>query len=308
MMDAASRGARFLSLLPREMAAEIWALSGGQKHFWERLQELRLRVMGRSSLVFGNRQRVLSAHLEPLEMEELLLRLCGGSLYAYEECIAKGYLPYEGGIRIGVCGRARYERGEMRGVCDIFSLVIRFPHAPPALAEEAVLRAFLRARQGLLIYSSPGVGKTTALRALALSLGRADAPMRVVVIDERMEFPPEEYRDATVDILRGYRRAEALQIAHRSMNPEVVILDEIGGREEAEALASLLRGGTLAVASAHAASYADLCRRGALRPFFEAEAFDAFLGIKRENGHIVYEEISDQIKERRNAECCASLV
>jgi hypothetical protein len=37
------------------------------------------------------------------------------------------------------------------------------------------------------------------------------------------------------------------------------------------------------------------------------EAFDAFLGIKRENGHIVYEEISDQIKERRNAECCASL-
>jgi stage III sporulation protein AA len=86
-----------------------------------------------------------------------------------------------------------------------------------------------------------------------------------------------------------------------------VILDEIGGREEAEALASLLRGGTLAVASAHAASYADLCRRGALRPFFEAEAFDAFLGIKRENGHIVYEEISDQIKERRNAKCCASL-
>ena len=308
MMDAASRGARFLSLLPPPMAAEIWALSGGKNRFWERLQELRLRVMGRSSLVFGNRQRLLSSRLELSEMEELLLRLCGGSLYAYEECIAEGYLPYEGGIRIGVCGRARYERGEMRGVCDIASLAIRFPHAPPAVAEDAVLRAFMRARQGLLIYSAPGVGKTTALRALALSLGRGDAPMRVVVIDERMEFPPEEYRDATVDVLRGYHRADALQIAHRSMNPEVVILDEIGGREEAEALASLLRGGTLAVASAHAASYADLCRRGALRPFLAMEAFDAFLGIKRENGHIVYEETPDQMKEGRDAECCALLV
>ena len=188
------------------------ALSCGQHRFWERLQELRLRAPGRSSLVFGNRQRVLSARVDAGEMEALLLCLCGGSRYAFEECISEGYLPFEGGIRIGVCGRARYEGRELRGICEISSLVIRFPHASD-VAAIPVLEAFSRAGRGLLIYSAPGVGKTTALRALALALGRKNPPMRVVVIDERMEFSPEEYEDATVDILRGYHRPLALQIA-----------------------------------------------------------------------------------------------
>ena len=295
------------SLLPREMAAEISALSCGQHRFWERLQELRLRAPGRSSLVFGNRQRVLSARVDAGEMEALLLCLCGGSRYAFEECISEGYLPFEGGIRIGVCGRARYQGRELRGICEISSLVIRFPHASD-VAAIPVLEAFSRAGRGLLIYSAPGVGKTTALRALALALGRKNPPMRVVVIDERMEFSPEEYEDATVDILRGYHRPLALQIAHRSMNPEVVILDEIGGREEAEGLSSLLRGGTLAVATAHAASLSDVYARGALRSFLERGIFDVFLGIKREEGRVVYNISCEEEKLGETKECCAILV
>ncbi len=305
--SAAERGTRFLELLPRETAAEIAALSGGQHRFWERLQELRLRAMGRSALVFGNRQRLLSSALNAEQLEEVLLRLCGGSRYAFEECICEGYLPYEGGIRIGVCGRARYEGRDLRGVCEIFSLAIRFPHAPVA-AIAPVVQAFSRAKRGLLIYSAPGVGKTTALRALALALGRRDSPMRVVVIDERMEFPLEEYRDATVDILRGYHRPLALQIAHRSLNPEVVILDEIGGREEAEGLSSLLRGGAIAVATAHAASLEDLYARGALRSFFEREIFDVFLGIRREEGRVVYNISRGKETSGENRECYAILV
>lgn len=285
---ATERGARLLSLLPHGIAAEIAALSCGQHRFWERLQELRLRAPGRSALVFGQRQRPLSSRMDAAEMDALLLKLCGGSRYAFEECILQGYLPFEGGVRVGVCGRARYEAGELRGICEISSLVIRFPHAPCA-AQIPVLEAFSRAKRGLLIYSAPGVGKTTALRALALALGRRNPPMRVVVIDERLEFSPEEYADAAVDILRGYHRLSALQIAHRSMNPEVVVLDEIGGQAEAEGLSSLLRGGAIAVATAHAASLADVYERGALRSFFEREIFDVFLGIRREEGRVVYD-------------------
>lgn len=306
-MDTAARGVRFLSLLPQRMAAEILALSGGQNRFWERLQELRLRAAGRSALVFGNRQKPLSSRIDAVEMEALLLRLCGGSRYAFEECICEGYLPYEGGIRIGVCGRARYEGRDLRGICEIGSLVVRFPHASE-MASVSVLEAFSRATRGLLIYSAPGIGKTTALRALALALGRQKPPMRVVVIDERMEFSPEEYEDATVDILRGYHRPLALQIAHRAMNPEVVMLDEIGGREEAEGMASLLRGGAIAVATAHAASMEDLYLRGALRSFFDMEIFDAFLGIRRENGRVVYDAAFGKMTLGENAGCYAMSV
>ena len=157
--------------------------------------------------------------------------------------------------------------------------------------------AFRRTRRGLLIYSPPGVGKTTALRALALALGQQKPPLRVVVIDERLEFFPEEYRDGGVDILRGYRRDAALRIAYRSMNPEVILMDEIGGPEEAEGLSALLRGGAVTVATAHAKTREDLFMRGALRPFFERRIFDVFLSLKRENGVVVY-DIEEETKEK----------
>lgn len=288
-MKAAAEGrAKVLELLPRALSAELYMLGGGRSAFFERLEELRLRAPGKCSIVLGGAHRALQTRLTPADLEGVTALLCGGSRYAYEECIASGYIPFESGIRIGVCGRARYEGEVMRGICEIGALVIRFPHPHPEM-EGMLADAFFGARQGLLIYAPPGAGKTTALRALARFLGTRVPPMRVTVIDERLEFCPEDYEDATVDILRGYHRAEALEIAYRSMNPEVVMLDEIGAEGEARALSALLRGGMRTVATAHANGREDLCRRGVLRPFWEQGCFDVFLGLKRENGRIAYD-------------------
>ena len=288
MNGSAEGRARIFELLPRELSAELYMLSGGRSAFFERLEELRLRAPGKCSAMIRGEHRPLKARLTPEVLEGLTASLCGGSRYAYEDCIASGYIPFEGGIRIGVCGRARYEGAVMRGICEIGALVIRFPHPHPEMAR-ALADAFFEARQGMLIYAPPGAGKTTALRTLARFLGTRVPPMRVTVIDERLELCPEDYRDATVDILRGYHRTEALEIAYRSMNPEVVMLDEIGAEDEARALCALLRGGARTVATAHARDREDLYRRGALRPFLEQACFDVFLGLRRENGCISYD-------------------
>lgn len=278
---------RLFSLLPIGIARELWSLSCGRVDFLLRMEELRLRAGGRCAAVIAGVQRPLCRAVSPAEMEEFVCRLLGGARYAYEDCIAEGYLPFDGGIRIGLCGRARYEGDRMTGVCEIGSVVIRFPHAS-VLADPTLLLAMESARQGLLIHSPPGAGKTTALRTLALWLGRMDPPRRVVIVDERMELAPEAFIGATVDVLRGYRRVQALQVAHRCLNPEVVMIDEIGGEEEAEGMAALLRGGAIAVATAHAASREDLMSRGVLRPFFRLGVFDTLLGIKRAGASFVY--------------------
>lgn len=278
---------RLFSLLPIGIARELWSLSCGRVDFLLRIEELRLRAGGRCAAVIAGVQRPLRSAVSEGEMEAFISRLLGGARYAYEECIAEGYLPFEGGIRIGLCGRARYDGERLTGVCEIGAVAIRFPHAAPS-ADPTLLLAMESTRQGLLIHSPPGGGKTTALRTLALWLGRMDPPRRVVVVDERMELAPEAFVGATVDVLRGYRRVQALQVAHRCLNPEVVMIDEIGGEEEAEGMAALLRGGAIAVATAHAASREDLMSRGVLRPFFRCGVFDTLLGIKHVGRDFVY--------------------
>ena len=126
---------RLMGLLPKALAAEIYALSGGRAAFFERLEELRLRAPGRCSVVIRGMHRVLNTRLDAQALSSLVARLSGGSRYAYEDHIANGFLPFEGGIRIGVCGRAWYEGSALRGIGDISSLVIRFPHAHTENAE-----------------------------------------------------------------------------------------------------------------------------------------------------------------------------
>jgi stage III sporulation protein AA len=148
--------------------------------------------------------------------------------------------------------------------------------------KDELLRIFLSARNGILVYSPPGEGKTSALRSLALGLGTMG--MEVAVVDERCEFALEEYVGASVDILRGYRRAEGIEIALRTLSPDVIIVDEIGRLSEAEAMLESLSSGVRVAISAHASSADEVTRRRSLRPFIEVGAVDVLVGIKNVDG------------------------
>lgn len=278
---------RILSLLPRDMREEIRHISDSSRTFSDALTEIRLRADGVCSLVLFGKNLPLYTTVGKEETAEILDKICHGSLYAYRDRIAKGYLPMEGGIRVGVVGQARYEEGKTLGISDIRTLVFRIPHRVPGCAD-ALYTAFTEYRpSGMLIYSPPGVGKTTALRALAEKLGGGRGARRVVVIDEREEFDPEDYRHATVDLLRGYHRAEGIEIAMRTLTPEVLLTDEIGGAEEARAMVGVLNGGVPLIATAHAATYRELRRKESLSAFFDAGIFGLFAQLVREDGRVV---------------------
>ena len=278
---------RVLPLLPRDMREEISHISASSRTFSDTLAEIRLRAGGVSSLVVGGKNLPLHTRVGEEETERILAKLCHGSLYAYRDRIADGYLPMEGGIRVGVAGQARYEGGEAVGVANIGTLVFRIPHKVSDGAEELYTAFVERCRTGMLIYSPPGVGKTTALRALAARLGSGRGARRVVVIDEREEFDPADYRHATVDLLRGYHRARGIEIATRTLSPEVLLIDEIGGEEEAHAMLGVLGAGIPFVATAHAATYEEVRGKGNLAAFFEARVFDLFAGLERTGGQVV---------------------
>lgn len=271
-----------LSYLPTGLSDEISRILGGRRDGAGALHEIRIRAEGRSSLVFGCESVPLYYTVKMSEAERVVAALCDGALYAYRDSLANGYLTIAGGIRVGVCGYARYEGGALVGVSDMRSLVFRLP-AERCEVEDEIYEAFRRSRRGMLIYSPPGIGKTTALRSLAASVGSGHCARRVCVIDERCEFRDGDYVSCEVDILKGYKRRAGIEIATRTMSPEVIMIDEIGG-DDAESIRGVLNCGIPIVATAHASSLNEIKAKPSLASLLDIGAFDVFAGISREGG------------------------
>ena len=143
----------------------------------------------------------------------------------------------------------------------VTSLNLRVARARQAVLPPRLTELLQGRFTGLLVAGEPDSGKTTLLRGMAAylaGLGRA-----VAVIDERGEFWPEQLRAARppVDTIAGLPKARAVQMALRTLAPQAVLLDELGGLEEVRGLEQGFFSGVDYAASLHAASLEEALRR-----------------------------------------------
>ena len=136
-------------------------------------------------------------------------------------------------------------------------------------------------------HKCPGVGKTTLLRDLCRRLSTGEGAKRVAVIDSRGELSGDYGRCALVDVLFGYPKAEAIEIAVRTLSPEVVAVDEIASRREAEAVLAVAGGGVPLIATTHASGLAEALARPAVKPLWRAGIFRLAVGLRREGERVV---------------------
>ena len=277
------------SALPYRLSDEIRRTGYGS-----RIEEIRMRVGRRASLVVSGRNVMLDTYMSRSEIDAVLEGMCQGSLYAFSDTINQGYIALPDGVRVGVCGRAGCEGDRIIGIYEISSLSVRIPHRSRPVGDEVcrLIEEFKRT-SGALIYSPPGVGKTTLLRGVATKLasgdwisrsgGRALTPLRTVVIDTRGELSfASDGEELCLDVLSGYPRRKGIEIATRCLNAEVIVCDEIGDYEEAMSLVASHNCGVPLVASAHAGSVGQLLSRTGLRLLHEAKIFGAYVGIRRD--------------------------
>ncbi len=268
--------------MPTTVRRELVSVANSRIGGVDSYSEIHLTVGTRSSVVSLSERIFLTASITESDMQSTVAALCEGSVYAHRDTIAGGYISLDCGIRVGICGQARYERGTLVGVSDISSLVIRIPTASSSLSAE-LYDAWQRTEHGMLIYSAPGVGKTTALRTLVSRIA-IEERARIAVIDERCEFSVDECRRCGVMLFRGYKRADGMEIALRTMTPDVLAVDEIGSRAESDAMLESLNSGVRILATAHGESVESLSLRGGIRTFMDNYIFDTYFGIFHTDG------------------------
>lgn len=250
--------------------------------------ELRLRAGRYASFTVAGRNVPVPVVLTGAELQALLLALCGGSLYAFRDPLSEGYLDLGGGVRLGIAGRAVTEGGRTVGVTDVSSLVFRLPRCVDTAGELARAELMRLGGRGLLVFSRPGVGKTTLLRDLARRLSEGRHALRTVLVDSRGELSSGAYgQTALLDILVGYPKDRGIEQAVRTLSPEVILLDEIGSRREAEAILAVAGCGVTLVATAHAGDWRELAGRAAIRPLLRAGVFGGLLGLQREGERVL---------------------
>lgn len=210
--------------------------------------------------------------------------LCRGSVYSHSETIREGYINCELGIRAGICGRAVVESMKIISVTDFTSVNIRIPNeiSGAGYAADQLLRKF----GSIFVCSAPGGGKTTILRDLSVRLSggvKYNVPMRVAVIDTRFELqsytavPP----NLELDILSGYPRSAGIDIAVRTMSPDVIICDEISSEQDAAAVLGASASGIVTAASVHANSFDEFRMKKPVFTLWESGAVSILMFINR---------------------------
>ena len=245
------------------------------------ISEIRLRANGPLTVTVDGTEYRTGTLCTQDDLDYTVRSLSGNSLYSHAETIKEGYICSEGGIRAGVCGRAVIRDGGIEAVNYFSSINVRIPRRVPGAADRIFdLISELPFPYGVLIYSKPGVGKTTVLRELISRISTGDRARRMSVVDTRFELSAGiDGEGALVDFLSGYPRGKGIEIATRTLSPEIVMCDELSTVADADAVFNASTSGVSVIATCHGRSVEEIRKSSAVGALIRSGIFDVLIGL-----------------------------
>ncbi|MCI5704060.1 MAG: stage III sporulation protein AB [Pseudoflavonifractor sp.] len=283
-------------LLPPALRKRAEALPGTVRR---RAEEIRLRAGRPPTVSVGADELPLpgGGAVTVRDLELTVEIATQASAHAALERVRQGYFTVRGGHRIGLCGSAAAEGGQVRNLRTLSSLNIRVAHTVPGCGE-GVLRTLCASGSlpNTLLLAPPGAGKTTLLRDLVrlVSDGGVCPPMRVGLADERGEVAalwngvPQFDVGGRTDVLEGCPKAQGLMMLLRGMNPQALACDEITAPADCAALEQCANCGVKLLATAHGAGPEDLERRPLYRELLARRLFEVVVTIDRRGAGFDY--------------------
>ena len=193
--------------------------------------------------------------------------LCNFSIYSFQNQIKNNFITLKGGHRVGICGTAIIDGEKIINISDISSMNFRISKEIIGCSDKIFEKLGLNLG-GTLIVGPPASGKTTILRDIARKLSNTyenGKLIKVSIVDERREiaavYQGVPQKDVGFsDILNGFPKSEGIMRALRTLSPRIIICDEIGNNEDADAIRKSLNCGVGIIASVHAESAEEISK------------------------------------------------
>ena len=236
------------------------------------LQEIRIRVDKPIILKLREKDIILQYNILQTEIFQIVERLCENSIYAYKNQICEGFITIKGGHRVGLTGSCVIENGKITNIKYISSLNIRIAREVKNCSTR-ILREIIdienKTIYNSIIVAPPGRGKTTILRDIIrrISDGIEEINFRgktCGVVDERGEIAamykgaPQNDVGIRTDIIENVSKNKGIHMLIRTMAPEIIACDEIGSKEDVEAIHYALYSGVKGIFTMHGKNVEDI--------------------------------------------------
>lgn len=279
----------------------------------DNINEIRLRVNKEVLIKTTTSEIVLKNEdntpyiLSSSNLRTILEYVSNYSIYAYEDEIKQGYITIEGGHRIGLCGKVVLDEvGKIQTINYISSLNIRIASQRKGIADDIIPNIINGDTiHHVLIISPPNYGKTTLLRDIVRQLSDGNeyiSGMNVGLVDERSEIAASylgrAFNDVgkRTDVLDGCPKTIGMLMLIRSMSPKVIAVDEIGSKEDVEAIRYVINSGCKIIATIHGNSLDEIMKKPYLDNLIKEHIFTKIIVI--ENNYKI--KIIENIQNTKN--------
>lgn len=236
------------------------------------IREIRIRIQRPIILKIQNYDILIDYRVTDRDIMQTLERLCENSIYAYKNQIKEGYITIRGGHRVGIVGTGIVENGEIVNLKNISSLNFRIAREVKGCANDIVKEIINKENNTIyntMLISPPGKGKTTMLRDIVRQLSNGIEQIGFSgktcgIVDERGEIAacykgvPQNDIGIRSDVIENVSKEKGIKILLRSMAPEIIACDEIGTKEDVQAIKLATISGVKGIFTMHGKDIKDV--------------------------------------------------